>query len=407
MHRPYKGIRIIDLTHFHAGPLCTYELALLGAEVIKVESPEGGDMLRRVTRDKGLRAVGLGALFTGQNANKKSVVLDLKQDEGRNVFRRLVATADVVVENMRPGAMDRLGLGYADLSEINPRLVYCALSGFGQTGPLSDRPGFDHCMQGFAGIMSVTGSEDSGPLKVGFPIADSGTALMAAFAISSALYEAKSTGKGLLVDVSMLESCLVLQSLLVYRYLNGGEEPRRIGNDALSVAPYVGTFETKDGIILLNPSVFRHFRQLCISIDREDLNTDPRCENESLAVRNRVWLRREIQDALYARDAVEWEDILSRDGVPASRVRTIPEVLAEEQTRSRSTVTHLRDIEGAPEGVRTLNVGFRLGQEGPAPDRAPPRLGEHTLEVLEDIGLDREEITRLLSGRVAVAAAPL
>src|SRR6187402_1781741 len=248
MSSTLAGIRVLDLTNVLAGPFCAYQLALLGADVVKIEVPDGGDLARQLGADADLNADHMGASFLAQNAGKKSVTVNLKIAEGKDVLRRLVSSADVLVENFRPGVMRRLGLSYAELSGVNPRLVYCAISGFGQAGPMNAAPAYDQIIQGLSGMMSITGTRESAPLRVGYPVADTLAGMTAAFAISSALVQRHATGEGTFIDVSMLDSALTAMGWAVSNFLIAGIEPKAHGNDNFTAAPS-GAFKAQDGLL--------------------------------------------------------------------------------------------------------------------------------------------------------------
>ncbi len=245
MGKALSGIRVLDLTNVLAGPLCAYQLALLGAEVVKVEAPGGGDLARQLGSDPELNARHMGASFLAQNGGKKSITVNLKTPEGKSLLRRLVKSADVLVENFRPGVMGRLGLAFEELRECNPSLIYCAITGFGQEGPLKDAPAYDQIIQGLSGMMSITGDEESAPLRAGYPVADTISGITAAFAISSALVRRHGTGEGAFIDVSMLDSALVTMGWVISNYLIAGTQPKAHGNSNFTAAPS-GTFKTKD-----------------------------------------------------------------------------------------------------------------------------------------------------------------
>src|SRR6185503_2315570 len=275
MTQALSGIRVLDLSNVLAGPLCAYQLALLGAEVIKVEVPKSGDLARQLGADPGLNARHMGASFLAQNSGKKSITVNLKSDAGKEVLRRLARSADVLVENFRPGVMDRLGLGYRELRELNSSLVYCAISGFGQNGPMKDAPAYDQIIQGLSGMMSVTGSEDTGPMRAGYPVADTVGGITAAFAIAAALVRRSRTGEGSLIDVSMLDSAIVSLGWVVSNYLIADVIPRAIGNENFTAAPS-GTFRTGRGLLNIAANKQEQFEALAQALGREDLVADPR-----------------------------------------------------------------------------------------------------------------------------------
>jgi len=272
------GARVLDLTNVLAGPFCCYQLAQLGADVIKVEVPGSGDLARQLGADPELNRLGMGASFLAQNAGKRSITINLKSDKGRDVFKRLVAASDVVVENFRPGVMERLGLDYAALKAIRPDIIYCAISGFGQDGPLKFNPAYDQIIQGLSGVMSVTGDAETAPLRVGYPVADTMGGITAAFAIAAALYRRERSGEGELIDVSMLESTLVAMGWQVSNWLIAGVRPQPLGNENMTASPS-GTFRTGDGLLNIAANKQEQFETLCALIGRSRLRCRPMCGN--------------------------------------------------------------------------------------------------------------------------------
>ena len=379
-----SGIRVLDLTNVLAGPYCAYQLALLGADVIKIEAPDGGDLARQLGASAELNDRMMGVSFLAQNAGKRSVVIDLKSAEGKSRFRDLVGSADVLVENFRPGVMERLGLGYSQLREARPGLIYCAISGFGQTGPLKDNPAYDQIIQGLSGIMSITGTPESAPLRVGYPVCDTLGGLTGAFAITAALARRARTGEGAFLDVSMLESTLSALGWPVSNYLTAGVTPRAAGNENVSGAPS-GAFRAADAILNIAANKQSQFELLCDTIGRPELKTDPRFAGREARIVNRAALNALIEAALASAPAAEWETRLNRAGVPAGRVLSVPQALAEPQVVERGMTTRFEAVPGADCAVAVARGGFLVDGEAPQPSRPPPRLGEHTDEVLGEI----------------------
>jgi CoA:oxalate CoA-transferase len=375
-----SGIRVLDLTNVLAGPYCAYQLALLGADVIKVEGPQGGDLARQLGGSPKLNSAGMGASFLAQNAGKRSVVLDLKKEADRERFLDLVASADALVENFRPGVMDRLGLGHEALKAVRPGLVYCAISGFGQTGPMRGNPAYDQIIQGLSGIMSITGTPETAPLRVGYPVADTLGGLVGAFAIAAALVRQKTSGEGAFLDVSMLECTLSALGWPVSNYLTAGVDPKPMGNENMTAAPS-GAFRTGDGLLNIAANKQEQFVALCQLIGRAELALDVRFAERETRKRNRMALKVEIEDALTGAPAAIWEGIFNRAGIPAGRVLTIPQVLAEPQVLERQVTASFDDVPGMDKPLTVLRGGFMVDGAAPLPTKPPPALGEHMDEV--------------------------
>ena len=385
--RHLEGLRVLDLTNILSGPYAAFQLALLGAEVVKVERPDGGDLARRLGADPALNEQLMGTSFLAQNAGKKSVTIDLKKAEGRALFLKLVASADVLIENFRPGVMDRLGLGHAALQTVNPRLVYCAVSGFGQEGPLSGNPAYDQIIQGYSGVMSVTGDAESAPLRVGYPLCDTLGGLLAAFAISSALLAREKSGKGDFIDVSMLDATLSAMGWAVSNFLIAGVEARPIGNQNMTAAPS-GAFTAADGQINVAANKQEQFAALCQVMGVPELLDDPRFAEREARKRNRDELNRILNAVFIMRSATEWEADLNRANVPAGRILTVPQVLAHPQIEERALIQEIG-------GIRVARSGFRFADTQPGAACPPPELGQHNAEVFAQLGLSEDDLARL------------
>lgn len=369
-----SDVRVLDLTNVLAGPYCTYQLALLGADVVKIEMPGHGDLARQLGPDPELNAMNLGASFLAQNAGKQSIELDLKQDAGKERFERLVRVADVVVENFRAGVLERLGFCWERLREINPRLVYCSISGYGQDGPLSLAPAYDQVIQGQSGMMSITGTAESGPLRVGFPVCDTIGGMSAAFAICAAVIRRERTGVGARLDVSMLEAALSAMGWPLTNYLVSGVEPIAMGDQNATAAPS-GTFRTGDGLLNIAANKQSQFETLCRLTEREDLITDPRFADREQRKANRAELNVEIDKALAAKDAASWEEILSGAGVPAARILTVGEAVRSPQIAHRGFLARL-PFPRHPDRVLTVaGSPARIDGAAAVPTVAPPELG--------------------------------
>ena len=385
------GIRVLDLTNVLAGPFATVHLALLGADVIKVENPDGGDLARKLGAVPELNAELMGTSFLAQNANKRSLTLNLKLEEGRAIFRRLVAEADVLVENFRPGVLARLGFPWSELREINSGLVYCAISGFGQTGPMSQRPAYDQIIQGLSGMMSITGTRDTAPLRVGFPICDTIGGLTAAMAINAALAGRGRTGEGCFIDVSMLEASLSAMGWAVSNYLISGLLAEPMGDQNATAAPS-GTFEAADGPLNIAANRQEQFVTLCRIIDRPDLLDDERFREREARKVNREALNREINAALRTRPALEWEETFSAAGVPAARVLTVDQALGLEQLADRGFIAELPMPNGMHRTLRVVGNGAMYDGHPSVPVLPPPLLGEHDEELLNGGGAAGDQV---------------
>ena len=394
-HRPLQGIRVVDLTHVLSGPLCTYEFALMGAEVIKIESPGAGDMYRRLGSDDQLNALGMGTSYLGAAAGKKSVALDLKDTQALDIVRKLIGNADILMQNFRPGVAERLGLGYEDCRKLNPRLVYCAISGFGQTGPYRDTPAVDHIVQGVSGMMAVTGARDGPPARVGYAAADTATGLLSGMAVLGGLVGAIRTGQGCFLDVSMLEACLVAQATVYYDYLNTGHIPPRVGSDVMAKRGSGGTFETDDGYLVVSALSQDAFEHLCKTIGRADLLDDPRFKVNAGGLKYAAELRAILATSFRGGTAAEWATKLAAGGVPAGELNEVPQVAAHPQLAARGAFSSFKNVPGIGRDVHVLNAGFQINGQQLRADRPPPLLGADTREVLGGMGYTPETIAAL------------
>lgn len=394
MFQPLAGIRVIDLTQVLAGPYAAYQLGLMGAEVLKIEMPGEGDWSRERGEMPGLNGENMGLAYLTQNANKKSVALNLKMKDGLAIMKRLIEGADVFIENFRPGAIARLGLPFEVVRALNPRIVYCSISAFGQDGEMSHRPAYDHVIQGMSGIMKTTGSEKTGPQKVGAPYVDYATGLNAAFAIVSALHETRRTGEAVHLDVAMLDTSMLLMASLVTSHLNAGWMPRPAGNEAWSQSPSSGAFETADGLLMVAANNDRQFRALCAGLGRDDIVEDARWRDPQARRANAAALRAEFVRVFRSRTADEWERALDAAGVPAAKVRSLDETLAESHARTRAFTRPLR-WDREPESIHLPTLGFKVDGEVIAATVPPPELGADTRAVLRELGYSDADLCRL------------
>ncbi len=378
MSSPLTGYRVLDLTNVLAGPFCCHQLAHLGAEVIKVERPQGGDLARQLGADPALNQDLMGVSFLAQNAGKRSVALDLKQPDDRDAFLELVATADVVVENFRPGVMERLGLGFETLRQANPELVYCAISGFGQDGPLANYPAYDQIIQGMAGVMSITGAPENAPYRVGYPLADTVGGLTAAMAINAAL--AERPRKAHFVDISMLESVLATMGWAVSNLLVAGKPPQPLGNDNVTASPS-GTFATADGLINIAANKQEQFEAICHLLEHPEWLTDARFAQRQARLDNRRALSDCIEAVLKRETTEYWWPRLVDAGIPAGPVYSVAEALAHPQVRDRGLIER---FETSPIGrpLEVVSGGYRFDGQAPRVASPPPRLGQDNATLL-------------------------
>ena len=384
---PLSGIIVLDLTRVLSGPYCTMMLGDLGARVIKVERPGRGDD----TRAWGPPFVGgESAYFLSINRNKESLTLDFQQAEGRAILEQLVARADVLVENFRPGTLERYGLDYPALAARFPRLVYCSISGYGQTGPRRTTAGYDAVVQAEGGLMSVTGAPDGPPYRLGLPIADMVAGMFAAQGITAALFERERTGRGQQVDVSMLDS---VAALLIYQasgYFATGTPAGRFGNGHPSIVPY-DTYEARDGQLMLAVGNDDQWRRFCTAAGLDDLAADPRFATNPERVRHRATLQPRLEQAFLARDRAEWIALLGAAGVPCGEVRSVAEALADPQLAARGMVAAV--AHPAAGTVRLVDNPIMLPAAPRAAVTPPPTLGQHTDAILvTELGLSPDAV---------------
>lgn len=394
MH-PFDSIRILDLTQILAGPYCTYQLGLLGAEVIKVERPGQGDWVRTTGVDPTLATEGMGTHFLSQNAGKKSVTVDMRHEKGLEIIQKLILTSDVFVENFRPGAADRLGLSYQNVQKLKSDIIYCSLSAYGQDGPFSDRKGYDHVLQGTTGVMSLTGTPESGPTKAGLPFVDYATGLNGAFAISAALFERQKTGKGQHLDVAMMDSTLLMMSNIITDYMTTGLEPGLFGNEAQSQSATAALFEANDRKILIAANSDLQFRALMQALGCEKVANDQKYINHQSRLKNKEELRNIVNNALKSKNGEEWEKILESADVPAGLIRNIPEVMMDAGQAMARGISQRMTLAGNNREVSVPTLGFKVNGDVIAARTPPPELGIDTEKILVEVGYNQIEISAL------------
>jgi crotonobetainyl-CoA:carnitine CoA-transferase CaiB-like acyl-CoA transferase len=392
--RPFEGIRIIDVTHVLAGPFAAYQLAVLGADVIKVEHPDDPDQSRDSGTDRLLNRRNMGTGFLTQGSNKRSITLDLKTEDGRDILKKLVATSDVLVQNYRPGAFAALGLGYEDLLKINPRLIYCSISAFGQDGVRREQTAYDHVIQATSGIMASTGTEEVNPIKIGAPAVDYATGTMGAFALSAALFQRERTGKGQHIDLAMLGVAMMMQASLMTGYFRSGTQPKPHGNKQ----PYAtnSAYDAKEGMVMIGASNIRQQTRFWRAVGREDMIKK---DNES-RVDDREREAAIIADIIKTKTAEEWEIYFQARHVPAARVRTMAEAVADPHFATRRVWHEFDSVPGIEGPLGVPLAAFKFAHGGPSIEHPPHEMGADTDAVLVELGYNKADIAALREKKV-------
>jgi len=392
-----SGIRILDLTNVLSGPFATLHLALLGAEVIKIENPGEGDLARKLGNVPEYNQKSMGTSFLAQNSNKKSVTLNLKAEAGKKIFLQLVKTADVLVENFRPGVMSRLGLDWTTLRQENPKLIYCAISGFGQTGPDALKPAYDQIIQGLSGVMAINGDERLNPLRCGFPVCDTVGGVNAAFAVMAALFHRERTGEGQFIDVALLDSIMPLLGWVAANWLIGGKPPVLLGNDNFTAAPS-GTFVTRDGYINIAANKQEQWEAVADILGLPELKSDPRFAERDKRKKNRRELTPLLEEKLRNDDTDAWVERFNEKGVPAGAILSLQEALDSPQVGHRGSLGSLEDPEFGT--LRLFDLTAKFSSTPGGLKTVPPRLSQHTDEILGQLGYSQETIESLRAEKV-------
>ena len=389
MPGPLQGVRVLDMTWALAGPFCSMILADLGAEVIKVENPDEGDPSR-----KNFPFIkGVSSYFLSVNRGKKSMTVNLRHPRGKEIIQKLAKKSDVLVENFRPGVMDRLGLGYKALREVNPRIIYAACSGFGQTSPYAGRPAYDVIVQGMGGTLSITGEAGGGPARVGFSIGDIGGGVFTALGILSALHERERSGEGQMVDVSMLDCQVAFLENAFARYFATGEVPERIGTRHPVLTPFQA-YPTRDGYLVVAAARDPFWQKFCQVIQREDLVTDPRFKGNQIRTKNHRELEKEVTQALKGRTTAEWVELMIREDIPCGPVNSVPQLAEDPHTLAREMIAEVSHSKAG--NLKVVNSPIKLSRTPVKLEKANPELGENTEEVLTSLlGYRREDIAGL------------
>ncbi len=391
--KPFEGIRVLDLTHVLAGPFSTFQLAVNGADVIKVESPATPDMTRIEGVNQKNNDALYGSYFQSQNAGKRAITLNLKTDTGKRVLTKLIESADVLVQNYAGSSLDQLGFGYQATQTINPNLIYCKISGYGNTGPKAEHPAYDVVIQAFSGLMAANGEANSEPVRVGPPMVDYGTGAQAAFAISAALLQRERTGEGQYIDVSMLDAALMLMSALVVDTAITNEPPAPHGNAHPSYSSYA-TYDTADGKIMLGAWTNKQFAALLTALDEQQHAARIIATPRHKLKESRDEYSQLIAKKLKLKPAIEWEQLLNEQHIPAAKVRTLDETLQEKQLQGRSVLQPVAETtDGCPAYFPVSAYSYEHGS--PSIENPPPSLGEHTQEVLLEAGYSIKDIDQM------------
>lgn len=383
------GIKVLDLSRVLAGPFCTMMLGDMGAEIVKVEAPGGSDDTRKWGPPFQSTE---SAYYLCANRNKRAVTINLKTEQGQKIIKELVKDSDVVIHNFKNGTMKKLGFDYADLKEINQALIFCSITGFGSNGPYRDYPGYDYIIQAMSGLMSITGTEESGPMKTGVAISDILTGLYAAIGIIGALYEKEQSGSGQSLDISLYDSQVSALVNVASNYLVSGELPKRLGNEHPNIVPYQ-TFETNDGDMVIAIGNDGQFRRFCSVIGMEELAKDRRFSTNASRLENREILTPMIAVKMKSKNAAEWLALLQKEGIPCGPINNLEKLFEDEQVKARDMVVQVEHPKAGP--VSLVGSPLKFSRTPVTINRHPPTAGEHTEEVLLEMGLETEYIKQL------------
>ncbi|MZR29041.1 CaiB/BaiF CoA transferase family protein [Sneathiella litorea] len=396
--RAYEGLKVVDFTQVLAGPISTQMFSLLGADVIKIEAPVKGDQLRTALSDAEMVAKRLSPAFLTANLNKRSLAIDLKSKEGREIAYRLIEDADVVVENFRPGVAKKLGIDYESVKKQKPEIVYCSISGYGQQGPRSSDKAYDSAIQAAAGLFTLNGSEETGPLRIGIMVIDMFTGVNAAFAISSALHRKEKTGKGQYVDVAMYDSAMLLAASQMADFMVRGNVPPLIGNASPTRQPSAGVFETKDGIVLIATVTLDHNIAVLKAAGMEHMLEDPRFATFEARQENLQEGLKIVGEAMKTKTTAEWVEIMSNVGVVVQAVRTLAEATSDPQLEHRGIVVRGENISGFDQALRLVGAPFVANEDGPKKEASSPgKVGQHTEEILRELGYSDSDIANIVA----------
>lgn len=400
MAKAFENIKVADFSQVLAGPFATQQLALLGAEVVKVELRGAGDQARGMLTSGWYRENRMSPLYLSVNAGKRSMTLNLKHERAKDIVHRLVKDSDVFIQNFKGGVIDRMGFGYEAIKEINPSIVYCSISGYGQEGPKAGAAAYDSAIQAAAGMITTTGYPENGPTRIGFTVVDMTTGITAAYAIAAALFRRQVTGEGQFLDVAMLDSALTQLGPLVANYTVAGEAPKLNGNASLTGLACAEQYPCKEGYVLLAVLLDNQVAALFDVLGKPDLIEDPRFATHQDRLDHYDDLRATLEALFQGDTAANWVPKLAAAGAPASELLTVPQAVEQPQLQHRNVIMDLPPPAGMDQAIRTVGSGFQSPSDTPGTDVPPPGIGEHTDEILAELGYDSETIASLRADEV-------